>query len=586
MEYDITKLKTSWTKYDIVQTLDLLFDKETLISYIEAAKAGSPKINTPILKAFLGVENLDVEALPFYWFEILKYPKEKKLFGLFSLILTHHEIIDIFKKSSLSNMMGSFIFERTTKQNTNIRSCLVESEAAKPIFRREKEVLYDFSLIFNNKYIGSLFKSLLVDRLAKITEEHIDENNYYQLVEELELYKCFGCNNDYFRNWLEQELIVLNKKNENFPHIKEVKINNFYSIEEEINLDFEASNEIYFVGENGDGKSLILMAMYLAFNKNYIFDHTDQEKTGKIRDIDKDNPEICLFGKDTEENSEYLNNFFTYGTHRGRFSAENYEQYGFMSLFDSNQTLISPEQWIKDQVLLNGYNSGVSIELIKQTLFELLDKTVNIELKGAELLFEEKNKKELKFDQLSEGFKSITIFVVDLLFRLQKISGDNSDVFQTSAIVVIDEIDLHLHPKWKQTIVSKLRSTFKNIQFIFTTHSPTIIQGASDDAIIFRVFRDEDGITRVTDKYYRKDLNHMMLNTLVTSSLFSLESARLDENNDNADTSNDYLLSKIHQQVRERLENQKKDGKKKFISNEDIDRLISDVLEEFENDQS
>ncbi len=585
MEYDITKLKTSWTKYDIVQTLDLLFDKDTLISYIEAAKAGSPKINTPILKAFLGVENLDIEALPFYWFEILKYPKEKKIFGLFSLILTHHEVIDVFKKSSFSNMMGRFVIERTTKQNTNIRSCLVESEAANPIFRREKEVPYDFSNILLNKKVGALFKGLLIDRLNLISlTTEVNEENYYDLVEELELYKCFCCDNGEFRNWLEELSFSINNKNVNFPHLKEVKINQFYSIEEEIELDFEESKEIYFVGENGDGKSLILMAMYLAFNEKYILKYTDQEKTGKIRDIIKDNPKLKLSGKDTNGNSEYLINFFTYGTHRGRFSAENYEQYGFMSLFDSNQTLISPEQWIKDQILLNGYNSGVSIELIKQTLFELLDKTVNIELKGAELLFEEKNKKELKFDQLSEGFKSITIFVVDLLFRLQKISGDNSDIFKTSAIVVVDEIDLHLHPKWKQTIVSKLRSTFKNIQFIFTTHSPTIIQGASDDAIIFRVFRNEDGITRVTDKYYRKDLNNMMLNTLVTSSLFDLKSARLDEDNDNADTSDDYLLSKIHQQVRDRLENQKQQGEKKFISSEDVNRLIQEVLDEFEND--
>lgn len=582
MEYDITKLKTSWTKYDIVQTLDLLFDEETLLSYIQSASASSASINPPILRAFLGVDVLSIDTLPFYWLEILKYPKEKKLFGLFSLILTHHEVIDIFKSSSSQDMVGTFILPSTAKMYTNIRSCLVEAEAAKPIYRREREVPYDFSLILNNKHVGSLFKSLLIDRLAKVAEESIDANNYYQLVEELEIYKCFSCNSSDFRSWLEQELLVFNKENEDFSHIKEVKINNFYSIEEEIELDFEDSNEIYFVGENGDGKSLILMAMYLAFNKNYIFDHTDQEKTGKIRDIDKDNPEIVLFSKDTKGNSEYLNNFFTYGTHRGRFSAEDYEQYGFMSLFDPNQTLISPEQWIKDQALLNVNNAGVGINLIKETLFEILDKTVNIELKGTELFFEEKNKKELKFDQLSEGFKSITIFVVDLLFRLQKISGDNSDIFKTSAIVVVDEIDLHLHPKWKQTIVSKLRSTFTNIQFIFTTHSPTIIQGASDDAIIFRVFRNDDGITRVTDKYYRKDLNHMMLNTLVTSSLFDLESARLDEDNDNADTSENFLMSKIHERVCIELRESKKE--REFISDEEIDALIDNVLSKYPND--
>ncbi|PTV52133.1 AAA family ATPase [Acinetobacter seifertii] len=585
MEYDITKLKTSWTKFDIVRTLDVLFDRETLISYIEASALGSGKINTPILKAFLGVEVLNVESLPFYWVEILRYPKEKKLFGLFSLILTHHEVIDIFKFFSTRDMVGTFILETNTKMNTNIRSCLVESEAAKPISRKEIRVPYDFSSILENNKVGALFKELLIDRLNKISlDAKVDEENYYSLVEELELYKCFCCDSKFFKNWLEGYTFSKNNENVNFPHIEKIKIKNFYSIEDEIELDFENSKEVYFVGENGDGKSLILMAMYLAFNKEYVFKHTDQEKTGKIRDIDKDNPNLILYGKDTNGNSGYLNNLFTYGTHRGRFSAENYEQYGFMSLFDSNETLISPEQWIKDQALLNMSNVGVSIDLVKQTLFELLDKTVKIELKGTELFFEEKNKKELKFDQLSEGFKSITIFVIDLLFRLHRISGDNSDIFQTSAIVVVDEIDLHLHPKWKKTIVSKLRSIFKNVQFIFTTHSPTIIQGASDDAVIFRVFRKEDGITCITDKYYRKDLNHMMLNTLVTSSLFSLESARLDERNINADTSDDYVVSRIHLQVQKRLNEQKREGKKQFISTEDIDQLVNEVLDEFEHD--
>ena len=65
---------------------------------------------------------------------------------------------------------------------------------------------------------------------------------------------------------------------------------------------------------------------------------------------------------------------------------------------------------------------------------------------------------------------------------------------------MVDEIDLHLHPKWQRVIIGKLRKIFPNIQFVFTTHSPTIIQGASDDAVIFRVYRNKkDGKTRISD---------------------------------------------------------------------------------------
>ncbi|KXZ73402.1 DNA replication and repair protein RecF [Acinetobacter venetianus] len=577
MKYNINKLKTSWTRYSIVQNLDLLYDRETLISIFR------PEVekDEPVIKAFLGMYSLEIKDIPEYWFEIIKFPEEKKLFGMFSLILTHHEVIEIFKSSSNGEMGGILTIKPKNKMYTNIRSSLVESGAAKPLYRRAEDVHYSFSKIFERKEIGFLFKLLLIDRLNRISlDGDINENNYYQLVEELQLYKCFGCDSIFFKKWLENDYI--DTKNETYPRIKEVKINKFYSIEEEVELDFEQSNEIYFVGENGDGKSLILMAIYLAFNKDFIFNNTNQDDTGKIRDIVADNPSLNLSGMDTNGNLEYLNSFFAYGTHRGRFSAEKYEKYGFMTLFGSEETLISPEQWIKDQALLNVNNAGVSIDLIKETLFEILDRTVNIELKGTELLFEEKNKKELKFDQLSEGFKSITIFVVDLLFRLQQVSSSNSDIFKTSAVVIVDEIDLHLHPKWKKTIVSKLRSTFDNIQFIFTTHSPTIIQGASEDAIIFKVFRNEDGITRVTDKYYRKDLNNMMLNTLVTSSLFDLESARLDEDNDNADTSDNFLMSKIYERVCAELEESKKD--RKFMSDNEIDSLIDNVLSKYQND--
>jgi len=579
MKYNINKLKTSWTRYSIVQNLDLLYDRETLISVFHP----DVEKDEPVIKAFLGMSSLEIKNIPEYWFEIIKFPEEKKLFGMFSLILTHHEVIEIFKSSSNDEMGGILKIKPANKMYTNIRSSLVESGASIPLYRRAEDVHYSFSKIFEREEIGFLFKLLLIDRLNKITlDSSVDENNYYQLVEELQLYKCFGCDSVFFKKWLEN--VYIDTTNERYPRIKEVKINNFYSIEEEIYLDFEKSKELYFVGENGDGKSLILMAMYLAFNKDFIFNKTNQNITGKIRDIVNDNPSLFLSGMDTNGNLKYLNSFFAYGTHRGRYSAENYEQYGFMSLFDSNETLISPEQWIKDQALLNVNNAGVSINLIKETLFEILDKTVNIELKGTELFFEEKNKKELNFNQLSEGFKSITIFIIDLLFRLQQISSNSSDIFKTSAVVMVDEIDLHLHPKWKKTIVSKLRSTFENIQFIFTTHSPTIIQGASDDAIIFKVFRNEDGITRVTDKYYRKDLNNMMLNTLVTSSLFDLESARLDEDNDNADTSDNFLMSKIYERVCVELEESKKD--RKFMSDDEIDFLIDNVLSKYQNDES
>ncbi|WP_140383438.1 hypothetical protein, partial [Acinetobacter pittii] len=165
MKYNINKLKTSWTRYSIVQNLDLLYDRETLISVFQP----DVEKDEPVIKAFLGISSLEIKNIPEYWFEIIKFPEEKKLFGMFSLILTHHEVIEIFKSSSNDEMGGVLKIKPANKMYTNIRSSLVESGASIPLYRRAEDVHYNFSKIFEREEIGFLFKLLLIDRLNKIS---------------------------------------------------------------------------------------------------------------------------------------------------------------------------------------------------------------------------------------------------------------------------------------------------------------------------------------------------------------------------------------------------------------------------------
>lgn len=188
--------------------------------------------------------------------------------------------------------------------------------------------------------------------------------------------------------------------------------------------------------------------------------------------------------------------------------------------------------------------------------YELLEKNVKVEIQGTDVYFIEKGYK-LSFEQLSEGYRSIVIFVCDVLYRLSANIGKNKDLKSIKGIILVDEIDLHLHPKWQQVIIKRLRSLLPNIQFFFTTHSATIIQGASNDAIVYRVYR-ENGETKVSEPYLRNNLNHLMINTLLTSPLFGLGDSRLDTNNEYANTDDSYLLYKINNQLKNRLEAQKK----------------------------
>lgn len=91
----------------------------------------------------------------------------------------------------------------------------------------------------------------------------------------------------------------------------------------------------------------------------------------------------------------------------------------------------------------------------------------------------------LDFRQLSDGERGMFVLVLDLAKRLSQANPQlDYPVRDGSAIVLIDEIDLHLHPKWQRTIVKKLTETFPSCQFIATTHSPQIIASVEPEQVM------------------------------------------------------------------------------------------------------
>jgi len=83
----------------------------------------------------------------------------------------------------------------------------------------------------------------------------------------------------------------------------------------------------------------------------------------------------------------------------------------------------------------------------------------------------------LKADLLSDGIRSVLAMAGDIAYRCIKLNPHHGidAAKKSTGIVLIDEIDMHLHPSWQQLILSQLRQTFPNIQFIVTTHSPQVL---------------------------------------------------------------------------------------------------------------
>ncbi len=97
-----------------------------------------------------------------------------------------------------------------------------------------------------------------------------------------------------------------------------------------------------------------------------------------------------------------------------------------------------------------------------------------VDLRNSQLMVT-KNGLDFEVAQLSDGEKVLMLMVCDIARRLAIANEHANDTSLNDGIVLIDEIELHLHPRWQRQIISALRNTFPNIQFIITTHSPQVL---------------------------------------------------------------------------------------------------------------
>ena len=114
----------------------------------------------------------------------------------------------------------------------------------------------------------------------------------------------------------------------------------------------------------------------------------------------------------------------------------------------------------------------------------------------------EKHGEELIVNQLSDGEKCTLAMAGDLARRMAIANPAMADPLQGEAVVLIDEIDLHLHPEWQRRIIAALTKTFPKCQFLLSTHSPPIL-GHLDSKSIWILQRTKSGISakRPDDAY-------------------------------------------------------------------------------------
>lgn len=180
---------------------------------------------------------------------------------------------------------------------------------------------------------------------------------------------------------------------------------------------------------------------------------------------------------------------------------------GFLAQFNENEPLAVFEQWF---VHLDYRIAKEKDDKVAKRQKELGVKAINRVLpEGAgfdsvsadgRVLFNIKGQKVPTLS-LSDGYRSVLALAGDLIWRLLLAFPDTDDPLNEEGVVLIDELDIHLHPIWQRQIPGTLRELFPNLQFIVTTHSPFIAAGAGADAVTYRL-NSVDGdvaVDRITD---------------------------------------------------------------------------------------
>lgn len=212
-----------------------------------------------------------------------------------------------------------------------------------------------------------------------------------------------------------------------------------------------------------------------------IFIDKVKELDTKLSDENSDNhinlPLISYYGTDRTKD-------------RSKHKDKNSRIDGYYGALDEETVTKQFEKWFRDyedSVLKFGKDKSLYNAFTNAITSMVSDyEKIHYSWEAKDILGKLKNGNWIPLSMLSSGYQSIVRLTADIAYRAIKLNphlGEKA-VLNTDGVVLIDEIDMHLHPKWQKTIIKDLKKTFPKIQFIITTHSPFIIQSLRVNEVI------------------------------------------------------------------------------------------------------
>lgn len=173
---------------------------------------------------------------------------------------------------------------------------------------------------------------------------------------------------------------------------------------------------------------------------------------------------------------------------------------GYIGCLDSYMDIKSIQQWCLKQEIL-AVNKGKAIgeyETFKSIISAFMKEINELDKEPVcyyspqfnDLVYKDE-RIEMQVSKLSAGYQSLLWMIMDLAYRVCLLNPELRDRTQIRGIVLIDEVDMHLHPKWQWNIIRALSTTFEKVQFIIATHSPIVISSAKEANLILLDDRHE-----------------------------------------------------------------------------------------------
>lgn len=165
---------------------------------------------------------------------------------------------------------------------------------------------------------------------------------------------------------------------------------------------------------------------------------------------------------------------------------------GYIGCLDSSMDVKSIQQWcLKQEVVRSNKGTVREYEMFKNIVASFMKEINELTMVPSiyyspqfdELVYKE-DKTEMPISKLSAGYQSLLWMIMDLAYRVCMLNPELESKDQIMGIVLIDEIDLHLHPKWQWNVTDALRKTFASVQFIIATHSPIVISASKEANLI------------------------------------------------------------------------------------------------------